>query len=196
MAPGGTPSTFLPRVLVTASVDHRPGTLTVSHVYTPDVQRNRLVFGLAVAFGGMAGLLVLVALFEPFALLVAVPMAAVTYLFWYHATGRLRRRVRKSAEPSYRREPGGFGTDARGEWAPSHERYGDGGRTTRNNGSNGETPDIDRSEAYRRLGLRSNASTEEIKRAYRQKVKEVHPDRGGDEERFKQITEAYETLIE
>lgn len=154
------------------------------------------MFGLAVTFGTLAGLLVLVALFEPFALLVAIPLALVTYLFWYHASGRLRRRVRKSTDSSANRRRARFGTDDRGEWSPPNERRDPRGGRTRGTGSNGETPDVGRAEAYRRLGLQSNASTDEVKRAYRRKVKEVHPDRGGDEEHFKRIREAYETLIE
>ncbi|WP_192822009.1 tetratricopeptide repeat protein [Rufibacter sp. LB8] len=51
---------------------------------------------------------------------------------------------------------------------------------------------------YHFLGLESNASQEEIKKAYRKLSLKFHPDKnGGDtffEDRFKQINEAYETL--
>jgi curved DNA-binding protein len=47
---------------------------------------------------------------------------------------------------------------------------------------------------YNILGVQPDASPEEIKRAYRKLAMEHHPDRGGDADRFKQITEAYETL--
>ena len=45
------------------------------------------------------------------------------------------------------------------------------------------------------LGLKPGASEEEIKKAYRKKAVETHPDKGGSEEEFKKITEAYEILI-
>lgn len=47
---------------------------------------------------------------------------------------------------------------------------------------------------YNTLGVGKSASPEEIKKAYRQKVKEHHPDKGGDAEYFKRINEAYDTL--
>lgn len=47
---------------------------------------------------------------------------------------------------------------------------------------------------YTILGIPRTATAEEIKQAYKKKVKETHPDRGGDEEAFKKITEAYEIL--
>lgn len=47
---------------------------------------------------------------------------------------------------------------------------------------------------YETLGVQSNATAEEIKQAYRKLVMQHHPDKGGDAETFKQITNAYETL--
>ena len=50
-------------------------------------------------------------------------------------------------------------------------------------------------EAYQRLGLDPSADQSTVKSAYRQKVKEVHPDTDdGDEESFKEVKEAYERL--
>ncbi|WP_370518522.1 J domain-containing protein [Natronomonas sp. CBA1123] len=60
----------------------------------------------------------------------------------------------------------------------------------------GPSPGLSRAEAYRRLGLDTDADEGEIKRAYRERIKEAHPDRGGDEAEFKRLTEAYETLTE
>jgi hypothetical protein len=48
-------------------------------------------------------------------------------------------------------------------------------------------------EAFAALGLPAGASTEEITAAYRRKVKEVHPDHGGDREDFHRVREAYAT---
>jgi hypothetical protein len=46
-------------------------------------------------------------------------------------------------------------------------------------------------EAFAVLGLSKDASESEIRRAYRRKVKEAHPDHGGDEDEFKRVREAY-----
>ncbi len=47
---------------------------------------------------------------------------------------------------------------------------------------------------YDILGVSKNAPVEEIKRAYRKLALEHHPDRGGDQEKFKEINEAYQVL--
>lgn len=49
-------------------------------------------------------------------------------------------------------------------------------------------------DAYRRLELPASAGPMEVKSAYRAKVKETHPDRGGDEEAFRRVREAYTTV--
>lgn len=47
---------------------------------------------------------------------------------------------------------------------------------------------------YRLLGLSASASWDEIERAYRQKAKLHHPDRGGDGDTMRALNEAYERL--
>jgi DnaJ-class molecular chaperone len=47
---------------------------------------------------------------------------------------------------------------------------------------------------YSTLGLQRGASEDEIKKAYRSMAMKYHPDRGGDERRFKEIEEAYRFL--
>lgn len=44
------------------------------------------------------------------------------------------------------------------------------------------------------LGVTPGATEEEVKKAYRKKAVETHPDKGGNEEEFKKVTEAYEIL--
>jgi molecular chaperone DnaJ len=47
---------------------------------------------------------------------------------------------------------------------------------------------------YEVLGVGKNASPDEIKKAFRRAAVNHHPDRGGDEEKFKEVNEAYEVL--
>jgi DnaJ-class molecular chaperone len=47
---------------------------------------------------------------------------------------------------------------------------------------------------YDELGIAKNASIDEIKKAYRRAAMQHHPDKGGDEKKFKAISNAYEVL--
>lgn len=47
---------------------------------------------------------------------------------------------------------------------------------------------------YEVLGVPTTASKEEIKRAYKKLAVQHHPDKGGDQETFKEVSKAYETL--
>lgn len=47
---------------------------------------------------------------------------------------------------------------------------------------------------YDILGVKRDASDAEIKKAFRKLAQKHHPDAGGDEKKFKEISEAYETL--
>lgn len=47
---------------------------------------------------------------------------------------------------------------------------------------------------YKILEIGKSASGEEIKRAYRRLAQQYHPDKGGDPEKFKEVSEAYQVL--
>lgn len=47
---------------------------------------------------------------------------------------------------------------------------------------------------YKTLGVEKNASADEIKKAFRKLAHQHHPDKGGDEKKFKEASEAYQIL--
>ena len=47
--------------------------------------------------------------------------------------------------------------------------------------------------AFAELDVATDADAAEVKRAYRERAKETHPDQGGDEEAFRRVREAYAT---
>ncbi len=55
-------------------------------------------------------------------------------------------------------------------------------------------PSTPNTSLYDVLGVSRDASTDEIRRAYKSLAREKHPDRGGDAESFKAIQQAHETL--
>lgn len=184
------------------------------------------------AVGGLAGSLIL--------LPVAALFAAMTYILWSHASGRLMGRLYRSVEDQARtagagggrqrarsgqqqesRERGGFGAGPREEWTAPREgrsvteearrrarqqarerrgRAADGGRgqrrrrrASRPGAESGPTA----REAYRTLGVEPGADESAVKEAYRQRIKEVHPDAAdGDAEEFKRVQAAYDRLTE
>lgn len=48
---------------------------------------------------------------------------------------------------------------------------------------------------YDVLGIKQNATKEEAKKAFKKMAMKHHPDRGGDETKFKEINEAYERIV-
>ncbi|MFT4956818.1 MAG: hypothetical protein ACI9EZ_000125 [Halobacteriales archaeon] len=166
------------------------------------MQRS-IVLGLSATFSGLTVLLVVAGLAarQPLVLVAALPFGIVAYVTYRQATGRLltwtgpgpfgkrsRRRDRRARAGRGRMQNEGGGTPwtDRSKWAASDRRR---------DGFSGMSPS--EREAYRRLDLDPGASQTAIRKAYRRKVKAVHPDAdGGDPDEFKRVTEAYETLQE
>jgi DnaJ family protein A protein 2 len=57
-----------------------------------------------------------------------------------------------------------------------------------------EEKDVDTQELYDVLGVPKTATEAEIKKAFRKKALEHHPDKGGEEAQFKEVNAAYEVL--
>jgi hypothetical protein len=187
------------------------GTLTVSQRVGSGVNRDRLLMALAAVFAGLSVFVAMVAIvFQPVLLIVAVPFGVVTYFMWYQASGRLGRRIYRGVEnrartDERRRERGGFGAGPRGDYEPRSERFREtsgararaGGRRARQRTAPRSTDGPTPREAREILDVEAGADEEAVRRAYREKVKDVHPDTpDGDEERFKKVTAAYERLAE
>nr|WP_264475174.1 J domain-containing protein [Salinirubrum litoreum] len=176
-----------------------------------------MILGLAAVFTGLSVLLVVLSfVYSLFLLIVAVPFGATAYFMWYHASGRMEARTRARARGARRASDGGLGAGegARGGFsaqarqararANAREGRGFGAAGAAGAGQAGQrryapsttqgpTPE----EAYRTLDLDPGADTDAVRSAYREKVKQVHPDTdSGSEEAFKEVNRAYETLTE
>ncbi|WP_418286021.1 J domain-containing protein [Halorubrum sp. DTA46] len=175
-----------------------------------------IIVGLAATFIGLTALLAVAGVVvSPVLLAVAVPFGVVSYFLWYHASGRLRDRVRREASQAGPAERERARRRAR---AAEHRRnaYRSAGATDggvggsadgfgpRGSGNAGAWDPRDRAppadgmterEAYETLGLDRTADREAIRSTYRERAKRLHPDgEDGDEEAFKQLNEAYEVL--
>ncbi|USZ72592.1 J domain-containing protein [Natronosalvus halobius] len=101
-------------------------------------------------------------------------------------------RTRAEREARFGAGIGGARTEPGPGTGASSTAWRDGGPRERVSASNGPTT----AEARSVLGVDPTADQATIKRAYRERVKDVHPDRGGDEAEFKRVTAAYDRLRE
>jgi hypothetical protein len=154
------------------------------------------VFGVCAVVFGVLGVVYSVVAFG-----VAVPFGLAAAIFYYHASGRLARRAFRRREVSreqYERErrgrsAAGRGASGSGRSDPRGRRFGSrAGRSGQRRPAEPSTGP--RREDYQVLGVDPDASDDEVRDAYRDKVQELHPDQGGDEEAFSRVNEAYERV--
>ena len=158
---------------------------------------------LAATFAGLAAVFALLGVVYSLVLIpVAVPFAGAAYLLWYHASGRLVKRARRQAQrgsSQQRRSRDRFrrrAAERLGASSWQHRRGDPGtGREARYGPSARPTDSPSRSEAADVLGVPLDADDEQVRAAYRDRAKELHPDaENGSEEAFKRVTAAYERL--
>lgn len=113
------------------------------------------------------------------AFLVAFPFFIAAVVLWRQGARRVGQAHRRSTKRA---------TDRRR--AAGGERTASG--SPRELGEAG--PTVSPSKARSILDVPPDADNRTIRRAYRERIKEVHPDQGGDEARFREVTAAYETL--
>ncbi|MCU4754394.1 J domain-containing protein [Halobacteria archaeon AArc-curdl1] len=180
------------------------------------MRQSPIVLLMAASFAAMTALLAIgsVVSRSPVAFFVAIPLGATAYFMYYHGSGKLlerlhRREMRQQAADNQRAtgQRGGFGAGPRQGRGPRtraerEARFGPQGRAgfgvqdrydsqhRAPSASSGPT----RAEARTVLGVEPTADQAAIKQAYRERVKDVHPDRGGNEDEFKRVTAAYERL--
>lgn len=141
------------------------------------VTRSRLLLGVAATLAGTSVVMVGLGLLTNVLILVlALPIGAAAAIIWADVTGRLpmrfRRRIRSRAD-----HPGAQDRRRRHR-VPASSTTTDEERTAR-----------------KILGVEADADMETIRRAFRDRVKEAHPDAdGGSETEFKRVTDAYDRL--
>lgn len=155
--------------------------------------RSPLLLAIAAVLAGVAALFVVLgAVFNLLLAVVALPFGAAAYFLWSHATGRLQGRIR-------RRFAGRNGFEHR-QWTADAGRGRDTGpwdRTSRRTATAEAETTLDRETALDVLEVGPDADAGTIRRAYRDRVKAVHPDTdGGDEDEFRRVRAAYERLTD
>lgn len=192
---------------------------TVPTLLPACVNRGWLHFALACLLGAGAVLAAAVGLSSPPLFVAALALGYGSYRLGAHAIDRVAGGVyeRVGVEPNEDGtvgEPGeqsGWRYVGRVDYEPReepefawdddfwHEAETDGGEAS----TAGRTPSGDAGavtvdprtrEACEVLGVEPDASLDRVRAAYRARVKETHPDRGGDREAFLAVQRAYEHL--
>jgi hypothetical protein len=171
------------------------------------VANRTILVGMAATFVGLTALLVVAGVVvNPLLLVVAVPFGVAAYLMWFHASGRLRERVRREAErvgPTDRERArqraraaenrrdayrsAGAGAAGSGHagtgTGTSRGRFGGGARDARGSGDSRDPRDrapstrgMSEREAYATLDLDPSADGETVRSTYRERAKRLHPD--------------------
>ncbi|WP_144903978.1 J domain-containing protein [Halobellus captivus] len=187
------------------------------------MDEDGLAIGITAVLAGTTVLFVVLGIaYQPLLLLFASIFAAATYFIWYHASGRLGERIKRTtASAAGARRQRRRSANAAGRGPGDFEGFGPGRRAAtgsrgHENRARGSQRQSDRrrddwrrvdrrrdpteptlAEAYRTLGLDADADADAVRAAYRERVKTAHPDAdGGDEEQFKRVNRAYERLKE
>ena len=167
---------------------------------------SRLLLGVAAVLAGTSVLLAVFGfVYNPVLLLAALPFGAATYFLWSSATGRLDARMRERAgtrraanaagEPTA--GPRGPRVDGQGPAHGGGAWAGPGAGSARGRPAPPDGSGPSRTAAASVLGVDPDAAEAEVRRAFREKAREVHPDApGGDEAEFKRLRTAYERLTD
>jgi len=79
---------------------------------------------------------------------------------------------------------------------PFAQHFHHGGGRRGGGGSRSAPSNVDTNKLYETLGVPKTATSKEIKTAYRKLAVQHHPDKGGEEHRFKEINAAYQVLMD
>lgn len=74
------------------------------------------------------------------------------------------------------------------------EQFGEGGGGHHHRQRHQERKKVDTEKYYKILGVEKNCTQAALKKAYRKKAMKHHPDRGGDQNKFKELNKVYEVL--
>ena len=167
---------------------------------------SRLLLGVAAVLAGTTVLLAVFGfVYNPVLLLASIPFAAATYFIWSSATGRLDARMR--ARAGTRRAANGPGgpsvgprdprVDSRQHTVGRSARAGPDANSARGRPGPPAGSGPGRTAAASVLGIDPDAGEAEVRRAFREKARRVHPDApGGDEAEFTRLRTAYERLLD